>query len=281
MMRCSLHVLAIISSVVMGVSCSGDSNPASVDTGTGGNTDAAAPSQCIDIEDDLIANFREDNSLHPADGRQGGFYLYDDGKGTFEPSKVDPYPIDPKNGNTKCSGPGSFHTKATGFNLWGAGMGADLKPMDGQYKGTYDASKYKGVSFWAKAGAALKGVQVSFPDVYSDDKANPNALNPEAFPCVYVSGATNNCSPYLVKFGAQSKVERYANYQIDTEWKRFDVYFEDTRQDEYNPGFHTEADKLDVEHLLGVHVQVNADFSSGKAEPNDFELWIDDVYFMQ
>jgi hypothetical protein len=193
----------------------------------------------------------------------------------------DPYPTDSSTGNSECSGPGSFHTKATGFSGWGAAMGTDFKPMEGSYKGTYDASKYKGVSFWAKAGAPLTGVQVSFKDIYTDDKGNPNALNPEIFPCAYITGATNNCSPYLVKFGDAANFPDYVDYQIDTEWKRFDILFEHTQQDQYNPGFHTEADKVDLQHLTGMGIQVNANFSTTPTTPNDFELWIDDVYFMK
>jgi len=254
-------ISAIVLSATLGVGCGGDSKP----------------------PEELIADFTKDNGLNPADGRQGGFYVYGDPKGTFDPPKVgeDPYPIDAATGNPNGSGPGSFHTKASGFSQWGAAVGTDFKPMEGSYKGTYDASKYKGVSFWAKAGAALTGVQVSFKDIYTDDKGNPNTLNPEIFPCAYITGATNNCSPYLVKFGDAANFPDYAEQQIDTEWKRFDIYFEHTKQDQYNPGFHTEADKVDLQHLTAMGIQVNANFSTTPTTPNDFELWIDDVYFIK
>jgi hypothetical protein len=243
--------------------------------GCGG--DSTKPSE------DLIADFTTDNGLNPADGRQGGFYVYGDPNGTFDPPKVgeDPYPIDSATGNPNGSGPGSFHTKATGFSVWGAAMGTDFMPKEGDFKGTYDASKYKGVSFWAKAGATLKGVQVSFPDIYTDAKGNPNALDPTIFPCAFITGATNNCSPYLVKFGDSNKFPKYVDYQIGTEWKRFDIYFEDTQQDQYNPGFHTDADKLEVAHLTSMAIQVNAIYVDSKATANDFELSIDDVNFIR
>ena len=265
MKRSLAHFLSLTSAIFF-AGCGGDSTTPGADT-----------------SEELIADFTTDNGLNPADGRQGGFYVYGDPNGTFDPPKVgdDPYPIDPNNGNPDGSGPGSFHTKAFGFNQWGAAMGTDFAPQDGDYKGTYDASKYRGVSFWAKAGAALTGGQVSFPDVYTDAKGNPNALNPDIFPCAYITGATNNCSPYLVKFGDASKFPNYADYQIDTEWRRFDIFFEDTQQDQYNPGFHTDADKVDVQHLTAMAIQVNADYSSGSAVANDFELWIDDLYFIK
>jgi hypothetical protein len=291
-MKCSLSCLLFIASgAMLLVGCSGDSTSPEVDTAAVDKKDAdtvpvdekkdaeIAPSKCISIADDLIADFTEDNSLHDADGRQGGFYVYGDDAGKFEPALVgkDAYPTDPDNGNPECSGKGSFHTKATGFAQWGAAMGTDFKPKEGSIKGTYDASKYKGVSFWAKAGAELKGVQVSFPDIYTDGAADPKAVDPNASACIYVGGATNNCSPYLVKLG----LGNYADKKIDTEWRRFDVLFADTVQDEYNPGFHTEANKLDVAHLTAMAIQVNAIYVNGSPTPNDFELWIDDVNFIQ
>jgi hypothetical protein len=280
--------LASSATFIVGCGSNNDSTAPAADTAVVANPDtgksdaASVAPKCISIADDLIADFSKDNGLNPADGRQGGFYLYGDDNGTFDPPKVgnDAYPIDSANGNPACSGPGSFHTKASGFSSWGAAMGTDFMPTSGDFKGTYDASKYKGVSFWAKAGSALKGVQVSFPDIYTDAKGNPNALDSTLYPCAYIPGATNNCSPYLVKLG-DPNFSNYTDYKIDTEWKRFDIYFADTKQDQYNPGFHTEADHLDTSHLTGMAIQVNADYSTGKAAANDFELWIDDVNFIK
>ena len=86
-----------------------------------------AVATCINIADDLIADFTTDNGLNPVDGRQGGFYVYGDGSlaGQFDPPNVkgQPYPIDKTTGNPTCSGPGSFHVHATGWGVWGAALG--------------------------------------------------------------------------------------------------------------------------------------------------------------
>jgi hypothetical protein len=244
----------------------------------GGSTAA----KCITIADDLIADFKTDNGLNPVDGREGGFYLYGDGslKGAFDPplETGSAYPIDSATGNDLCSGKGSFHTKATGWGVWGAALGVDFKPKISGEKGTYDASKYKGISFWAKSAAPLTRVQVSFPDIYTDGDADPSVIDPAFSSCVYAPAApTQNCSPYLVKFGEG----KYMDSQIDTTWKRFDVLFEDTVQDQYNKGFHTEADKLDTKHLTAMAIQVNANFSTTPVSPNDFEIWVDDINFIK
>ena len=233
---------------------------------------------------DLIADFATDSSLYPVDGRSGAFYVFGDGLGTFDPPQMSnrDYPVDRMTGNPSCSGPGSFHVKATGFTNWGATVAADFvaKPYGGAYSATYDASKYKGVSFWAKGAAAIANVLVSFPDVYTDGGANPTAIDPTAQPCVYAPSSTVGCSPYLVKF-ADPTFSSYLDYQIDTSWKRFDILFRDTLQDRYNPGYHTSADRLDVYHLTRLEIRVGVTYVSGLPIANDFEMWIDDVRFIE
>jgi hypothetical protein len=250
---------------------------------------------------DLIADFTIDSSLNPADGRQGSFYVYGDGsiKGQFDPPKDPnvPYPIDLTTGNPQGSGNGSFHTKAANWGVWGAAVGADFMlrvqadagvglDLMG-YKGTYDASKYVGVSFWAKAAAPLTGVQVSFLDSYTDGYATfaglPYAGDAVAglTSCVYAPVLSSQCSPYLVKLG-DGGFPKYQDSKIDTDWKRFDIFFADTLQDIFVPGFHTSANNLDTTHLTGMAIQVNADFSNGTPPtPRDFEIWVDDVWFIK
>jgi hypothetical protein len=245
---------------------------------------------CIRIADDLIADFTSDGGLSLVDGRSGGFYVYGDANGAFDPPPADPdagisYPIDTTTGNDHCSGPGSFHVKASGFSLWGAALAADFVPKQGDFKGTYDASKYKGVSFWAKAAAPLNGVLVSFPDIYTSHEVDPAALaalDPTLTQtCVYNAFATNNCSPYLVKFG-DAQFSKYGTVQLNTTWQRFDVFFADTQQDKYNAGYHTVANQIDLQHLVGMAIQVNAHYdAAGNPSANDFELWIDDVNFIE
>lgn len=263
-------------------------------TESGGGPDAAtqaadtAVSKCITVADDLIADFKTDNGLNPADGRQGGFYLYGDDSlaGKFDPPLVknEAYPINTTEGNPECSGPGSFHTKSTGWGVWGSALGTDFMAKDSSgFKGSYDASKYKGISFWAKAAAPLMRVQVSFPDIYTDGGASfagKDSADAGISQCVYAPDEKVKCSPYLVKFG-DSAFPAYQNYQIDTTWKRFDILFADTLQDQYNKGFHTAEDKLDTAHLTAMAIQANADFSTSPPTPNDYEIWVDDVYFIK
>lgn len=260
---------------------------------------------------DLIADFTTDNSIAPIDGRQGVFHVWGDLsiKGQFDPpldaNQPDVYPIDLTTGNPNGSGPGSFHTHATNWGVWGAALGADLMPKTQpeagvgptgtSYKGTYDASKYQGISFWAMATTALTRVQVVILDAYTDGGATfaglpvPAGTDPTFTSCVYSNDVNYNCSPYLVKFRMDSTYfPKYQSdaYQIDTTWKRFDVFFADTRQDQYNKGFHAAvqpftATNIDVSHLTSMSIQVGATFVGTTPSPNDFEIWVDDVEFIK
>jgi hypothetical protein len=272
--------------------------PSSNASGSGGSTGSGGSSgtggignpNCINSPDDLIADFTMDNGLHQVDGRVGGFYTYDDmtTTGVLTPPDGGPDPIDTSTGNT-CSGPGSFHVTATGFTTWGAATGTDFvaqisTPM-GMKKGTYDASRYSGVSFWAKATAPLTGVQVSFPDVWTDGNAWPTAVDSTVDPCVYLAGSTTNCSPYLVKLGSPD-YPAYMNTQIDTGWKRFDIKFADTTQDKDNgPGGVAgmglqQKPGIDLQHLTAMAVQVNAIHNADSSiTANNFEIWLDDINF--
>lgn len=279
MNRALLSLLGPFAAAVLSVACSTPDN--TNNPGGGGSTGNA---DCPANMDDLIADFKTDNGIHPADGRSGGFYLYGDNFGMFDPPAVmgAPYPIDATQGNATCSGAGSFRVKAAGFKEWGAALATDFVPKAGSYKGTYNATKYKGVGFWIKASAKLKGVQVSFPDVWTAAEANPMAIDPTIPQCQYKPGTTNNCSPYLVKFGDPTLFPDYAAVEIGTEWAYVYVLFKDTKQDPGNQGYHRpNADYIDVEHLCAMAIQVNADYSTTPPSPNNFELWVDDIQFLR
>jgi hypothetical protein len=230
---------------------------------------------CPMMPADLVSDFALDSGISPVSGRRGGWYLTGDPNGHFDPqlpaAGMD-YPIDLNMGNPYCSGPGSLHTKATGFNVYGATLAVDFVPqVADMVKGSYDASQYRGVAFWARGAAPIKYVRVKFPDVYTDPDV--------AFPlCVVAAGFPNNCSPYMVKLD-DGDYPGYLGARIDTTWRRFEILFADAAQDRYSPGYHRPPpnDKVDVQHLLGLAIEVQADFSTSPPSANDFEIWIDDV----
>jgi hypothetical protein len=289
--------LAAAALAVIGCKSSGGGAPADGgDTGTLSNCPAP---------DDLISNFDSDNSLASVSGRQGGWYTYGDDLGHF--ATTSGYNIAVDEGNPNCSPGGALHLKGTGFAMWGAATGVDWRPRpsdgDGGYgdKMTYDASAYRGVAFWAKSSAPLDGVQVAFPDLYTDGGAPshdmPDPTDVSLPPvcqaadgscrCIYNGASQLNCSPYLVQFGLKGDAAAdllfsgYSNFQLDTTWKRYQVLFVDTKQDPGNGGYHTPANRLTVDKLTSMAIQVNADYSTGSAKARDFEIWLDDVSFIK
>jgi len=285
-MRSGFAALFVAGLVAAGCKSSGGESP--VDSGKA-NCPAA---------DDLISDFEADNSLASVGGRQGGWYTYGDDLGHFANSKG--YNIE--EGNPNCTPLGALHVKGTGFAAWGAATGVDWKPRpsaaDGGYgdKMTYDASAYRGVAFWAKSSAPLDGVQVAFPDLYTDGGAPAHEMpDPSggATPvctdcrCIYNPQSALNCSPFLVQFGkkgdaaADVAFSEYASYQLDTNWKRFEVLFANTKQDPGNLGYAPPTNRLTADKLTAMAIQVNADYSTGSAQARDFEIWLDDVSFIK
>lgn len=289
-------LLVGIGALALAASCkSSEDSPGPADGGDGGGM---LPAGCSTNQDDLISDFKTDNSVHPADGRQGGWYTYGDMLGHF--ATPSGYDIDATMGGP-CSGAGSLHLNATGFADWGAATGVDFKPrspaVDGgaSPKMTYDASKYRGIAFWARSAAPLDGLQVSFPDLYTDGAAPPHAMMDLFDPtnmcsdcaCIYSGGSWQNCSPYLVQFGkkgdggAATQFTKYMDLQVDTTWRRFEVLFADTRQDPGNLGYKGPGDKLTTDKLTSMALQVNPNYDVMPKAARDFELWIDDVTFIR
>jgi len=295
-------------------------------TGTGGKGGAGGSGTdgaigCT-VAADLISDFASDNGLNLAAGLKGGWYTYADksGFGTLLPPEggggifmvadagagSDPnFGFDSTVGNPGCSGPGSWHVSAVNFTDWGAATGVDfadktINDAGAIAKGTFDASKFRGISFWAKAasGTAIKFVQVSLLDPYT---TIPSVLA-SSQACAYSTDPTDpamtakNCSPYLVKFGygymntadggtdatdLAADYPSYVSYKIDDTWKKFQILFADMKQDRNNPGQTSPGNKLDISQLTGMAIQVNSDHSTKPPTANNFELWIDDVTFVE
>jgi hypothetical protein len=296
MARRNRLIFIAAAAALFGCSSGGSNSPN--DGGEGG-----LPANCPqNTPDDLISDFEFDNSIKAVNGRQGGWYTYGDDVGMFDLGADKGYEIAAGGqGNPTCSPQGSLHIKGTGFAQWGAATGVDWKPRpsdgDGGYvdKMTYDASAYRGIAFWAKASETLDGVQVAFPDLYTDNAAPPHDMpaDPDTgatctdCKCIYTPGSDYNCSPFLVQFGIKgdgavaTTFAGYMNVQLNTSWQRFQVLFVDARQDPGNGGYKPPSRLLTVDKLTAMAIQVNADYSSGTAKARNFEIWIDDVSFIK
>jgi hypothetical protein len=269
-----------IAGVILAAGCSSKSN--------GGGSVCPAT-------DDLISDFTMDNGVYPVDGRQGGWYTYGDksGQGMLTPREGGGADPDLNTGNPNCSGAGSLHVVSTGFADWGSAMGVDFVAMvttDAglNAKGTYDASKYRGISFWARSASPIPFVQVAVMDPYTQDRTTL----PADQACIYdATMPDKNCSPYLVKFGygymgdaltsGMEDFPKFINTQIDLDWKRFEILFSDMKQDSTNPGRQSPSNTLAVSQITGMSIQVNTDHSTTPPKPTNWEIWLDDVSFIK
>jgi len=227
--------------------------------GGGGSTGAGCPTDATA----LISDFTTSTGIEPLDGRSGGWYFYGDSAGSWEPATTAGASIPPDMTMGACSPAGSLHMKGTDFSMWGAGMGTNFKDPVGGVKQPYDASKYTGILFRAKAAMSVSHMQVKFIDVNTDPEvASPKCMN-------LSNGNPENCSPYLVK-----------DLTIPPDWKEFKIAFADAIQDPYNTGYVPTPDEAAKSMLTGVQIQINANYdASGTASPNNFDIWVDDVYF--
>ncbi len=158
----SRWMLPALSLLLMSAGCaSGDAAPGATSAATA-NLKSCGPDGLIDDAED------GNNRGAVVAGRGGYWYTYGDKLGST---------ITPAAGGTFAMSPGGANGSKYAANMKGKIAGADQPPLylsvgmgiglaDGA---TYDASKYKGITFWAKKGPGTSGkVRLKIPDVNTD-----------------------------------------------------------------------------------------------------------------
>jgi hypothetical protein len=183
-------------------------------------------------------------------GRDGSWFLYNDGTGTQMPVKIPNPPLAAEAGGA-CSSAFAFHTTGTGFNVWGAGIGTDFAPKSGEARTLYDLSAYSGIALRAKA-AATTPVRVSISDINTA---------PEGLICEDTTESTNpaRCGDY---FGAE--------ITVGAEYADFTIKFSDMKQRGWGLPVAAGFDKTKA-YTLRLQVKGSAQ------APANFDLWLDDI----
>lgn len=213
--------------------------------GSGGDTmaDTGTPG-AVDVIDDMEDN---DGSIAAVNGRVGAWYTYNDqtAAATQIPKQGDPFAMTA--GGRDGSGYAA-NTHGSGFTVWGAGYGFNLKdPGDGDggsAKSTYDGSAYTGISFWAKAGPG------------SDKGMRVNVSNKDTDPTGAICAPMDKCSDH---FGSP--------VTLTTEWAKYTLPFAKMAQS----GWGQSVAKFDVSTLYAVQFQVGKNAT--------FDVSIDEVAF--
>jgi endoglucanase len=180
------------------------------------------------------------NQVIVQDGRSGYIYTYVDPEGSS---------IDPPGGAQFAMSPGGangsqFALRINGQIASGSVVYAAMGMNFADPKGPYDASKYQGISFFAKKGpGSTSKMRIKFPDKNTDPDGG-------------VCGACSN------DFGLQ--------LSLSEEWQKFIVPFSALKQESGwgNP----RPRSMSAEAVYAVQFQVN-----DKGKP--FDIWVDDLAF--
>jgi hypothetical protein len=220
--------------VLIGITAACRVNPTSPDMANTAEGKACPPEATIEDAEDT------NNQILDQDGRNGYIYTYADSEGTtIDPAGGGPFTMTPGGAN------GSQYALRMSGQLANSGVVYAATGMNFvDPKGPYDASKYKGISFYAKKGpGSTSKVRIKVPDKNTDPDGG-------------VCGACAN------DFGM--------NLKLSEEWQKFIVPFSSLRQDSGwgNPRPRSVAS----EAVFAVQFQVNE-----KGRP--FDVWIDDLAF--
>ncbi len=183
------------------------------------------------------------NQTMVQDGRSGYWYTYVDTEGStvtptagaqggvFQPSPGG------ANGSQYAM---RFHGDISNANIVFSGMGMNFVDP----KGPYDASKYKGVSFWAKkAPGTTPNVRVKFPDVNTDPDGG-------------VCSACYNDHGRVIK--------------LTDEWTQYFLAFDSLSQER---GWGSpKTGSLDATQVYAIQFQVND-------KGQKYDIWVDDIAF--
>jgi len=194
----------------------------------------------------LIDDFEDLNEfVNRVSGRNGPWYVFSDGTnaGTLGPLTIAAFPA--ADANTSSAG---LHLTASGFTVWGAGVGADMVNQAGK-KVAYDVSAYSGIRFSAKiASGSTTVVNVLLPNIHSDvDGGDCNDTVP-----------TKHCGDHLFKSVSGLK----------TTWAVYEVKFADLTVQ----GFGNPQPTFDPTGVYSVQ------FTQTNKLPID--IWFDDISFI-
>ena len=234
------------------VATSGGTSPGTAGTSATGGGGGTSPSTCPTIDPmALISDFETGKAEVVATaGRDGSWFLYNDGTGMQMPVKVVNTPLAAEAGGA-CGSAYAFHTTGMGFVTWGAGIGTDFAPKTATVRTPYDLSAYTGIALRAKSAATVP-LRVSISDTNT---------SPEGMQCHDTTVTTDaaRCGDY---FGAE--------IILGAEFQDFTIKFADMKQRGFGLPV---ATGLAVKTAFTVRMQVK-----GSAQaPASFDLWFDDV----
>ena len=188
---------------------------------------------------DLIDDFESgDGSLPATNGRDGAWYSYNDETVGGVQSPVPATMFTPESGGPSGAGLAA-HTTGSGFTLWGAGIGADFN-NNGSVRGSYDASAYQGVTFWARGSVTLNFKILSAPTTPIDQGGTCSATD---------------CEDH-----------HQAAVSLNGSWAQYSFSFAELTQQGWGS-----AATFNAKEVISLQFEVEQDTA--------FDFWVDDIGF--
>jgi hypothetical protein len=259
---CALFgVIAGMTGCSSATSC-GDASVPGGPGGAGGAETAASPAiGCTDPEPgvlDYLDDMEDGNAMILGrDGRVGQWYTYDDTtEGTLNPAEDTTPAMEPIPGKRCGTSAKAMRVTGSGFTDWGAGFGFDMRYGAGDggvsMQLPYDASRFKGFTFWARIGeTSINTIRVAIGDKWSRPDGGICTVAPTMGPMACYD-----------TFGA--------SFALTTVWQRFSIDFGQLQQ----RSFGLPRPALDTTATMTFEVAIPP------ASPV-FDIWIDDVAFYQ
>jgi len=197
----------------------------------------------------LIDDFEDGNAQLAATGeRNGAWWVSSDGtpEATITPM-AEAFALPERILGGRCESDYAMRITGQGFTDWGAVLSTTFR-YDGVLV-SYDASAYRGITFWARVGELhTGGLRVQFQD--STSAPEGGLCNPEPM-------LPDSC---FDSFGTQI-------LPLDTTWRQYQLPFDQLAQ----RGFGFQGEAIDITSLYIAEWVVDAN--------SVFDVWIDDVWF--
>lgn len=227
----------------------GESNTGGSNTGGNPGTGGLGGAPSYEPIDDM-----EDNepTILPRDGRNGRWNVYNDGSaGTQTPSPDFSTMHELMDSAPELDSSYSAYTSGGGFSTWGAVLNVSMRSWP-TYEETppYDATAYSGMAFYAKVGAdSTSSIRVRLVTTDTD---------PRGGNCLESGDTSELCFDHFAH-----------SVTLSTDWQFVELSFDDFVQS----GSGKQFSKPALDGLYSLEFVVSAG--------TDFELWVDDPFFIE
>lgn len=195
----------------------------------------------------LIEDFEDEDGFY-GNGLAGGFYAFTDGTGTQSPTGS------PIGGSPRPDEGFALHVVGNGQTVWGSGFGAILASQGVDAECVFDASAYKGFSFWAKGSITSDGTGTT---------DRPGLLRAKVLEKDVVPFSLGgNCPDGDGCYDAAG-----ANLELSECWQLYSLNFADLLTEDWGES----SLPLDLDELFTIEF--------GVAQRQDYDIWIDDLRF--